>query len=70
LEKLCKAEGLASIADPEDEYYYIGINVEDMDEDKTIRDVKKEAKEKIKKLFGDNADKHNVRVITDGWYNG
>ena len=69
MESFCCPKDVYFNCEPYADYYYIGLEVEKMDDKETMGDFKNKAKEKLKELFGDDFTK-KVRVITAGWRDG
>jgi hypothetical protein len=50
-----------------DEPYYVGVNIDSVPEDYTIKEAKKVVSSKLSEIFGTNI---NAGLCTDGWYDG
>lgn len=70
LNNLLKNSGLSYVESIEySDTYYVGIDVGDLDYDKTLLEQKKEIQDKIKEVFNfDDYDTHIVSFVVEGGY--
>ena len=71
VEELCDKEGLSVHAEPDSYYsYWIGLDIQKLDDNETLKDFKNKTKEKLKRIFGDNIDKKIINIIEKAWHDG
>ena len=64
---MCFDKGLKLYSPPYSSYYYIGIDMTDMNDNETLKEFKESVNKKLESL---GFDVSNVCIVEGGWYDG
>jgi len=54
----------------QEDYGFIGVNIDDMKDDETLGAFKERAAKKLSEFFKKDVKMKDVGLLVDGWYNG